>query len=101
MEDFYERRNLSGLMSYADGGTGDTSSSRRCPPCGSTLAIWCLEQLALAFIIDSSPHGFARTVFGQQKHAKKIPMGSFLASRQRSKRADMGWGLDFFISCSK
>ncbi len=33
--------------------------------------------------------------WSQPEHAKKVPTGSFLALRQRSKRADMGWGLVF------
>ena len=78
-----------GIMSYADG-TGKDHLRPKAPP-GGPLARWYKPQLVLEVKIDSSPHGFARTVFGQPKHAKKAQRSFFRFAReprkQRSKRA--------------
>ena len=57
------------FMSCADGGTEDQLRPQAL--CAGPLARWHKLPLALDVKIDSLPHGFARTVSGQLKHAKK------------------------------
>ena len=70
--------------------TGRDHLRPKAPP-GGPLARWHKPQLVLKVKIDSSPHGFARTMFGQPKHAKKAQRSFFRFARgprkQRSKRA--------------
>ena len=76
-------------MSYADG-TGRDHLRPKAPP-GGPLARWHKPPLVLEIQNRQIPHGFARTVFVQPKHAKKALRSFFRFAReprkQRSKRA--------------
>jgi hypothetical protein len=65
-----ERLRLSDLIKSAVRGALGRGTQAVPLPRGSP-ARWHKPQLARTVKTDSSPHGFARTVFGQPKHAKK------------------------------
>ncbi len=71
-----ERLRLSDLIETpcAGGGTGDTSSSRRCPPCGSALAIWCIEQFEHTVKKQPCTSGPSRGLVESAETCEKVPV---------------------------